>query len=299
MEALGVLPYLLPRNLTVFCLDWSGCGRSEGEYISLGYHEEKDLRVVLEFLRESGNVGPIALWGRSMGAATSILRAAEDHCLAACVLDSPFGNLRVVVEEQVNRGRIKIPQFIVDMVLESIRSEVRDRADFDLQDLAPIKCAHKAVCPALFGVASDDSAVLPHHTQDLHRLWAGEGLLRVFDGGHNCRRPAWFLDEAADFLVERLGSEGPKSKSEDGPYEPTLAHEGSCASKGKFESVCVSKFSGVEGFTGSSSNDTRKGVLKMPTSTVSDSSSCTFLLSSIFPRGCCGGKTRNVQIEQC
>merc|ERR1712007_14611 len=188
---------------------------------------------------------------------------------------------------------------IVDMVLESIRSEVRDRADFDLQDLAPIQFVHKAVCPALFGVASDDSSVLPHHTQDLHKVWAGERLLRVFDGGHNCRRPSWFLEEAADFLVERLGSEEPKSKSEDGPYEPTLTHEGSCASKGRFESVCVSKFSGVEGFPGSSSNDASKGVLKMPTSTVSESGSCTFLWSSIFPQACCGGKIRNVQIEQC
>jgi len=204
LEAFDALPVLLPRDLTVFCLDLSGSGRSEGEYISLGHHEEKDLEVVLEHLRQTGRVSSIGLWGRSMGAATSILRAADDPDLSAAVLDSAFGDLRTVAEELVNRGSIKIPQFLVNMGLEVIRSEVKNKAQFDPHDLMPIKFAPKARCPALFGVAQDDTFVLPHHTQDLHNAWNGERVLRVFDGGHNGVRPAWFLEEAADFLAERL-----------------------------------------------------------------------------------------------
>lgn len=212
LEAFDALPVLLPRDLTVFCLDLAGSGRSEGEYISLGHHEERDLLVVLEHLRSTNKVTSIGLWGRSMGAVTSILRAAEDFGLAACVLDSPFGDLKTVAEELVNRGRFKVPQFLVNMGIELIRNEVQTRAGFDVNELVPIKCAPKAVCPALFGVASDDSFVLPHHTQDLHNAWAGERLLRVFDGGHNGVRPSWFLEEAADFLAERLSkAAGPKA----------------------------------------------------------------------------------------
>lgn len=204
LEAFDALPVLLPRDFTVFCLDLSGSGRSEGEYISLGHHEEKDLRVVLQHLRGLGSVTSIGLWGRSMGATTSILRAAEDHDLSACVLDSAFGDLRTVAEELVNRGRIRVPQFLVNMAFEVIRTEVNSRAGFDPLELVPIQFAPKAICPAFFGVASDDSFVLPHHTQDLHNAWAGERILRVFDGGHNGVRPTWFLEEAADFLVEWL-----------------------------------------------------------------------------------------------
>jgi len=141
-----------------------------------------------------------------MGATTSILRAAEDHDLAACVLDSAFRDLRTVAEELVGRGRFPIPSFLVSWALELVRSEVATRAAFDPLELMPIKCAKLAVCPALFGVASDDTFVLPHHTQDLHDAWKGERSLRVFDGGHNGVRPTWFLEEAADFLAERLGS---------------------------------------------------------------------------------------------
>jgi len=204
LEAFDALPVLLPRDLTVFCLDLSGSGRSDGEYISLGHHEEKDLKIVLQHLRSLDTVSSIGLWGRSMGATTSILRAAEDHALAACVLDSAFRDLRTVAEELVTRGRFPVPQFLLSWALEMVRSEVVTRAGFDPLELTPINSASQAMCPALFGVAADDTFVLPHHTQDLHDAWAGERTLRVFTGGHNGVRPTWFLEEAAEFLVERM-----------------------------------------------------------------------------------------------
>lgn len=204
LEAFDALPVLLPRDLTVFCLDLSGSGRSDGEYISLGHHEERDLKVVLQHLRSLDTVSTIGLWGRSMGATTSILRAAEDHALAACVLDSAFRDLKTVAEELVTRGRFPVPHFLLSWALEMVRSEVSTRAGFDPLELMPINSASQAVCPALFGVAADDTFVMPHHTQDLHDAWAGERTLRVFNGGHNGVRPTWFLEEAAEFLVERM-----------------------------------------------------------------------------------------------
>lgn len=247
LEAFDALPVLLPRDMTVFCMDLSGSGRSGGEYISLGHHEEKDLSTVLRHLRATGKVSSIGLWGRSMGAATSILRAAEDQDLAGCVLDSAFCDISTVAEELVNRGRIKVPQFILNMGLEVIRNEVKERAQFDLGELVPIKFAPKASCPAFFGVAQDDTFVLPHHTHDLHNVWKAERVLRVFDGGHNGVRPAWFLEEASDFLCQRLGkndefTEGDaavnldRSSSLDAPDETTpRPNAESSASKGATE----------------------------------------------------------------
>jgi alpha/beta superfamily hydrolase len=39
-------------NITVFSFDFSGCGLSEGEYISLGWNEKDDLKTVIDYLRE-------------------------------------------------------------------------------------------------------------------------------------------------------------------------------------------------------------------------------------------------------
>lgn len=52
--------------------------------------------AVIEYLRSCGLVSRIGLWGRSMGAATSILVAARDPSIAGMVLDSSFSNLTQV-----------------------------------------------------------------------------------------------------------------------------------------------------------------------------------------------------------
>lgn len=205
VEAVGIKHHLLKRGLSVFCLDFSGSGMSEGEYISLGWHEEQDLKVVIEHLRAQPSVASIGLWGRSMGAATAILRAADDHEIGACVLDSAFADLSLVAEEVVRTaGHVNLPHFLIKLGLQIMRSEIGSMAGFDLQKVNPIEYAARAVCPALFGVAGDDNFVLPHHTFDVCEAWGGHRVLHAFEGGHNGRRPQWFLHEAADFLSQRL-----------------------------------------------------------------------------------------------
>jgi alpha/beta superfamily hydrolase len=60
-EATGILKFLLPMNMTLFAFDFSGCGKSEGDYISLGWYEKDDLGAVVKYLRNSGTVSTIGL----------------------------------------------------------------------------------------------------------------------------------------------------------------------------------------------------------------------------------------------
>ena len=89
----------MPMYITVFTFDFSGCGLSEGEYISLGYYERDDVEAIINYLRQSDEISTIALWGRSMGAVTALMYADRDPSIAALVLDSPFSNLKVLAEE--------------------------------------------------------------------------------------------------------------------------------------------------------------------------------------------------------
>lgn len=205
VEACEAVPLLLPKGVTLLSLDFAGSGHSEGDYISLGHWEEQDLRVVIDHLRGPGRASAIGLWGRSMGAATSVLRAAQDPALAACVMDSPFGSLKQVAEELVCGGSVPIPTFLLSMALGVVGSEVRSRADFDLTELCPARAARFAVAPALFGVASDDNFVLPHHTKDIYDAWGGvDKSVVTFTGGHNGQRPEFFRDRVVKFLIDRL-----------------------------------------------------------------------------------------------
>ena len=76
-EGMDILCCCLARGLTVVALDFSGSGRSEGEYVSLGYFEKQDLETVVSHLKNDEGVSAVAAWGHSMGAATALFHAAQ------------------------------------------------------------------------------------------------------------------------------------------------------------------------------------------------------------------------------
>jgi alpha-beta hydrolase superfamily lysophospholipase len=123
MEALELVPIFLPENITVFCLDWAGCGLSEGKYISLGWWEREDLAIIVDHLREKRRVSTIGLWGRSMGASTALLYSQRDPSIAGMVLDSPFSNLNRIVDELAQQYT-SIPSFLINIAKRMVASSV-------------------------------------------------------------------------------------------------------------------------------------------------------------------------------
>lgn len=112
LDASQLLDYILPLGISLFCFDFAGTGRSDGEYISLGWHERDDVKAVIEYLRRSGKVSLIGLWGRSMGAVTSILYTERDPFIAGMVLDSPFASLKELAIE-LGRENVRVPSFLL------------------------------------------------------------------------------------------------------------------------------------------------------------------------------------------
>ena len=136
LDAIETLRTLLPMNIMVVTFDFSGCGMSEGEYISLGYYEKEDVKVLVEHLREQAIVTRIGLWGRSMGAATSIQCAQADPSLACVVLDSPFSSLVTLAGELVTNAEFSIPNIMFKLAFSIIRKSVKKRAKFDIKYVA-------------------------------------------------------------------------------------------------------------------------------------------------------------------
>ena len=63
-EAVEILPMVLELGCTLMTFDFCGCGMSDGDFISLGWYERDDAEAVVEYLRASGTVSTIGLWGR-------------------------------------------------------------------------------------------------------------------------------------------------------------------------------------------------------------------------------------------
>ncbi|KAK6146126.1 hypothetical protein DH2020_019995 [Rehmannia glutinosa] len=164
---------LLPSNITVFTLDFSGSGLSGGEHVTLGWNEKDDLKAVVDYLRADGNVSLIGLWGRSMGAVTSLMYGAEDPSIAGMVLDSPFSDLVDLMMELVDTYKVRLPKFTVKFAIQYMRRAIQKKAKFDITDLNAIKVAKSCFVPVLFGHAIDDDFIQPHHSDRIFDAYVG------------------------------------------------------------------------------------------------------------------------------
>jgi len=203
VEVLPQLSHLLSLGVAVLSFDFAGSGHSEGDYVSLGYYEREDLQTVTSHLRASGNFSHIALWGRSMGAATALMYGSRDPTVSCMILDSPFTDLTRLAEEMVEKGReqgVAVPNFVLTVVMRMIKSSVKHQAGFNIKHISPISHVEKCFIPAMFVAGEHDDFIHKRHSEMLHERYAGDKNLVIVDGDHNSPRPRFLLQSACLFL---------------------------------------------------------------------------------------------------
>ncbi|KAG5554840.1 hypothetical protein RHGRI_012411 [Rhododendron griersonianum] len=171
---------LLPSNITVFTLDFSGSGLSGGEHVTLGWNE---LTVLI--------------------AICSLMYGVEDPSIAGMVLDSPFSDLVDLMMELVDTYKVRLPKFTVKFAIQYMRRAILKKAKFDISELNTIKVAKSCFVPVLLGHAVDDDFIQPHHSD------------RIFDVYVVITRIA--LDPAAsstEDAINQLRSKRPMSRME-------------------------------------------------------------------------------------
>ena len=105
-------------NIVTF--DFGGCGRSEGEFLTYGEQEARDVAAVVGEVKRRYGVAKVAVWGRSMGSSIAIMYASlfprEVSCL---ILDTPFRWLKEVVRNIAQHNN-SMPGFLVSMGLNMV-----------------------------------------------------------------------------------------------------------------------------------------------------------------------------------
>eukprot|EP00899_Mesostigma_viride_P020363 jgi/Mesvir1/28328/Mv18078-RA.2 len=203
-DANEIVHVLLPSNITVFCLDFSGSGHSTGEYITLGVREKDDLMSVVDYLRAEEGVSKIALWGRSMGAVTCLRYGVADPSIAGLVLDSPFCRLTDLMLELTDTYGVRVPRSMLKLAVSYLRRQILKRAEFDIYDLDQAEVAKRCFIPALFGHATEDNFIDMHHSEDIRDAYGGDKNLVKFDGDHNSARPSFYYDSVCIFFFNVL-----------------------------------------------------------------------------------------------
>jgi uncharacterized protein len=94
-------PVYAEAGYGVLMIDLRAQGSSEGERVTMGYKEVRDVRGALLWLNERGFApGEVVLHGFSLGGAT-VLRAAPKSGVAAVVEESAYSDLPLILRQQL------------------------------------------------------------------------------------------------------------------------------------------------------------------------------------------------------
>ena len=119
VNMLGVAAGLVEHDYSVLMFDMRGHGESEGDRMSAGYYETRDLLGAVDYVAGLG-FEDIGVLGFSMGGATAIMTAAECDDIDAVVSDSAYADLNDMLEPQFAE-RTSFPTFFLRPMLVVVK----------------------------------------------------------------------------------------------------------------------------------------------------------------------------------
>lgn len=203
LEGIFLKKIILPKfGLVIF--DFAGSAYSDGQYITLGINEAEDAKVVIQHIKQNFNIGKVVLWGRSMGAVTSLVYSAKkenEKTIDGIVLDSPFSCFQTMVNDIV-RHRVNIPLCFVSTALYFMNNTIKKKTNVDLKKLKPIDLVKKCSVPAFFFVCKEDVISRPDRVKDLYNEYGGKVKeFHLIPGEHQTIRDNQIIVKAIHFIL--------------------------------------------------------------------------------------------------
>lgn len=208
------LPELISQGFSVCAFDFSGCGLSEGEYITLGYKEKNDIESVLAYLNSLQRYQHFFLWGRSMGAITALfyISNTKQNLIKGMILDSSFISLRRMVLEYVS-NLTNLPEILIYPLIPLINRLLREKiglefSDFEMREqLNYLDCNTRQQVPSVLFLASkNDTVVKSAHSEELYQMYPGKHkTINYIKEKHEEDRSKKVIRDCVSFLAKTLG----------------------------------------------------------------------------------------------
>lgn len=220
IEGLGILDFCIENGMGLCVFDFSGCGKSEGEYSTLGWREQDDVETLVHILLQRYKATKITLWGRSMGAVTALFYAKRHSMfVSSMVLDSPFSDIKVMVQDIVYEN-YKIPGALVNPILSFLSSTIKKKVNFDILELKPVEFAKTCSVPCLFIIGEHDRLVFPKRVKQIFDAYKGkQKTIVVSEGDHASSREEAVVDQCYEFILKSLNNKGKHSEDFQSPQE--------------------------------------------------------------------------------
>ena len=188
--------------------DLRGHGKSEGDYIGMGWDDRLDIIDWIDFILKNNPNSEIVLHGTSMGSATVLSVSGEDlpDNVKGIVADCGYTSVWDEFTYQL-KALFNLPSFPV-MNLSNMVTIVK--AGYSLKDASPIEQVAKSKTPILY-IHGDKDDFVPYYMMDeLYKATSSEkSKLTVQNAGHgkaDLVNPDLYWNTVTDFLGKYISN---------------------------------------------------------------------------------------------
>lgn len=198
VDFLPLSTYLVNAGYRVVMFDFRGSGESGGTMTTVSAKEKLDLLGAIDWVKANFKE-PVALYGISMGASTSLLAGSASEDVAGIIADSPFSDLKDYLSENMSFWT-KLPRYpYTPLILFMIPLISR----LQIKDASPIsEIGNFYPRPVLFIHSSSDESI--PHPESLKMVSLHPDKFELWTPADSEHVKA-FQDHPADYVQKVLG----------------------------------------------------------------------------------------------
>jgi pimeloyl-ACP methyl ester carboxylesterase len=172
--------FLYRARYSVLLIDLQGTGETEGDEITFGWRESRDVLAAVDFLRKADPNVPVVVIGSSLGGAAALL-ATPPLKVDAMVLESVYPTIEIATANRLEKylgplGRAGTPLLLM---------QVHARLGIPASRLHPVDHIANVGCPILIVSGAKDRNTTPEDTRMLFsRAREPKELWLVPNAGH-------------------------------------------------------------------------------------------------------------------
>lgn len=153
------------QGFNIVNIDQRAHGKSEGQYTTMGWMEEKDMYKWINFIINRDNQAKIILHGVSMGASTimMLLKNRLPKNIKVCIADCGYSSLWQIYSQKIKDIHKNIP---ATLILLAASVATRIKPGFWIHKVSPQKALENNEIPILFIHGNKDNYV-PYETMDI------------------------------------------------------------------------------------------------------------------------------------
>ena len=158
-KAVGLAARIVGLGYNVLMFDLRGHGSSGGDKVSGGFYERADVLGAFDYLLRRGvDVGRVGLMGFSMGAATSIMAAAQEPRITALAADSTYANASELIAREAARKTL-IPGWLTPVFMPASKLIANGIYGIDIGSLVPEESVADLGYPVLVIHGTEDKRI--------------------------------------------------------------------------------------------------------------------------------------------